>query len=100
MAGSKPASITITHPRTGSSKAIDAATYKLIRSAIMHSLKNSEGKTFTQLADDVVQFVKKNKPGFKGSVAWYTISIRLDLETRGVIETFMQKGKKLARLNH
>jgi hypothetical protein len=37
-------------------------------------------------------------PGFKRSIPWYTISIRLDLETRGIVETFIEKGKKLNRL--
>ena len=37
-------------------------------------------------------------PGFNKSIPWYTISIRLDLESRGIVETFMEKGKKLNRL--
>ncbi|MEO5948097.1 MAG: hypothetical protein ABIP79_14865 [Chitinophagaceae bacterium] len=36
-------------------------------------------------------------PGFKKSIPWYTISIRLDLEARGIVETFFEKGKKLTR---
>jgi hypothetical protein len=38
-------------------------------------------------------------PGFKRSIRWYTISVRLDPETRGIVETFVEKGKKLNRLS-
>jgi hypothetical protein len=29
---------------------------------------------------------------------WYTISVLRDLETRGVVENFVEKGKKFNRL--
>jgi hypothetical protein len=69
-----------------------------VKSAILQSLKSSKGKTFTDLSDDVVKLIRKKMPGFRGAIPWYTISIRLDLETRGIVETFTEKGKKLSRL--
>lgn len=42
--------------------------------------------------------MKQTTPRFTKSIPWYTISIRLDLETRGIVETFIEKGKKLNRL--
>lgn len=90
--------IITTHPRTGSQLAIAADIYEPIKAAIIQSLKGSKGKTFTALSDDVAQIIKKKMPGFTKSIAWYTISIRLDLETRGIVETFTEKGKKLNRL--
>lgn len=87
-----------THPRTGREMKMDAAIYEPVRAAIIQSLKGSKGKTFTELADDVVKTIRKKLPAFKGSIPWYTISIRLDLETRGIVETFTEKGKKLNRL--
>lgn len=89
---------TTTHPRTGSRFNIDSAIYEPFKSAILQSLKGSPGKTFTELTDDVVKIIKKKMPGFSKSIPWYTISIRLDLETRGIVETFTEKGKKLNRL--
>ncbi len=89
---------TTTHPRTGSEFKIDADIYVPFKAAILQSLKGSKGKTFTELTDDVVKILRKKLPGFKGSVPWYTISVRLDLETRGIVETFTEKGKKLNRL--
>lgn len=93
----KPKIIT-THPRTSREMKMDTAIYETVKAAILQSLKGSKGKTFTELTDDVVKTVKKKMPAFKGSIPWYTISIRLDLETRGIVETFTQKAKKLNRL--
>jgi len=88
----------VTHPRTGTERKFDSAIYEPVKSAILQSLKGTKGKTFTELTDDVVKIMKKKMPGFKGSIPWYTISIRLDLETRGIVETFVEKGKKLNRI--
>ncbi|MDZ4806927.1 MAG: hypothetical protein SGI96_01515 [Bacteroidota bacterium] len=101
----KPNKTTTTHPRTGSQFNIDAAIYEPFKAAILQSLKGSKGKTFTELTDDVVKIIRKKMPvpiaiGIRKSIPWYTISIRLDLETRGIVETFTKKGKKLNQLPH
>jgi hypothetical protein len=88
----------VTHPVTRTQRNFDAAIYDPFKAAILQSLKGSKGKTFTELTDDVVKIIRKKMPGFKKSIPWYTISIRLDLETRGVVETFVEKGKKLNRI--
>lgn len=90
--------VTTTHPRTGSRFAIAAEIYEPFKAAILQSLKGSKGKTFTELTDDVVSIIQKKMPGFRKSIPWYTISVRLDLESRGIVETFSEKGKKLNRL--
>jgi len=90
--------IIVTHPQTGTERKLDAAIYEPIKAAILQSLKVSKGKTFTELTDDVVKIIRKKMPAFKGSIPWYTISIRLDLETKCIVETFVEKGKKLNRL--
>ncbi len=90
--------IITTHPRTGSRFNIDSAIYEPFKAAILQSLKGSKGKTFTDLTDDVVKIIRKKIPEFSRSIPWYTISVRLDLETRGLVETFTEKGKKLNRL--
>ena len=90
--------IVTTHPTSRREKKIDATIYEPFKSAIIQSLKGSKGKTFSELTNDVVKIIRKKMPAFKGAIPWYTISIRLDLETRGVVETFVEKGKKLNRL--
>ena len=94
----KPAKSTASHPRTGREMKIDAEIYSNFKSAILQSLKKTKGKTFTELTDDVVKIIRKKMPGFKKSIPWYTISVRLDLETKGIVETYIEKGKKLNRL--
>lgn len=94
----KTKKIIVTHPETGTERKFDAAIYEPVKAAILQSLKGSKGKTFTELTDEVVAIIRKKMPAFKKSVPWYTISIRLDLETRGIVETFIEKGKKLNRL--
>ena len=89
---------TTTHPRSKREMKIDGATYEPFKTAIIQSLKGSKGKTFTQLTDDVTKIIRKKIPGFKKAIPWYTITIRLDLETRGIVETFTEKGIKLNRI--
>jgi hypothetical protein len=90
--------IVATHPVTGTKKKFDISVYTGFKAAILESLGKSKGKTFSDLADNVTRIIRKKMPDFKGSVPWYTISVRLDLETRGILETFNEKGKKLCRL--
>jgi hypothetical protein len=100
MAGkAKSKKIIVTHPLTGTQRKFDSSIYEPVKTAILQSLKGSKGKTFTELTNDVVKIIRKKVPGFKGSIPWYTISIRLDLETRGIVETFTEKGKKLNKLS-
>jgi len=89
---------TTTHPKSRREMKIDSSIYEPFKSAILQSLKGSKGKSFTELTDDVVKLIRKKMPDFKKSIPWYTITIRLDLETRGIVETFNQKGRKLNRL--
>jgi hypothetical protein len=95
---SKASKSTITHPESKREMKIDTAIYEPFKAAILQSLKGSKGKTFSELSDDVVKIIKKKVPGFKGSIPWYTISILRDLETRGIAESFTEKGKKLNRI--
>lgn len=88
----------MTHPETKREMKVDSSVYESIKAAIIQSLKNTKGKTFTELTDDVEKIIRKKMPGFEGSIPWYTISTRLDLETKGIVETFIEKGKKLNRL--
>ena len=95
---SKSKKTVVTHPRTGTEQKFDSEIYDPFKAAIIQSLKGSKGKLFTELTDDVTKIIRKKMPGFKRSIPWYTISVRLDLETRGIVETYLEKGKKLNRL--
>jgi len=100
MAKSKPNKIIVTHPVTGTERKFDAAIYEPFKAAIIKSLKGRKGKTFTELTEDVTKIIHKQMPDFERSISWYTISVKRDLETRGIVETFEEKGKKLNRLRN
>jgi len=88
----------ITNPRTRREKKIDSSIYDPFKAAIIQSLKGSKGKTFSDLSDDVKKIIKKNFSEFKGSSPWYTISVLRDMETRGIVDNFIEKGRKYNRL--
>lgn len=98
MAKSISKKTVITHPRTKRETKIDTSIYEPFKAAILKSLKGTNGKTFTDLADDVVKIIRKDFQEFKGSIPWYTISILKDLETRGLVDNYIDKGKKYNRL--
>ena len=98
MAKSTGKKVTVTYPTTGTERQFDAAIYEPIKAAIIKSLKGSKGKTFAEITGDVTKILRKAMPEFKKSVPWYTISVKRDLETRVVVEAFVEKGKKLNRL--
>ncbi len=94
MAKSASKKTVITNPRTRRETKIASTIYEPFKAAILKSLKGSKGKTFTDLTDDVVKTIPKTFPEFKGSIPWYTISVLKDLETRGVVDNYIEKGKK------
>ena len=98
MAKSASRKTVVTNPRTRREVKIDSVIYEPFKKAILQSLKGSKGKTFTELTDDVVKIIRKNFSEFKGSIPWYTISVLRDLETRGIVDNYIEKGKKINRL--
>lgn len=90
--------VLVTYPGTGTERKMDAAIYNPVRSAIIQTLRKTAGKTYTEIADEVIKIIRKKMPGFKGSIPWYTISVLRDLHSRGVVEAITEKGKKLNRL--
>ena len=98
MAKSSKKKVIATHPKSKREMKIDAAIYEPFKEAILQSLKGSKGKTFTELTDAVVKIIKKKIPLFDKSIPWYTISILRDLESRAVVENYVEKGVKYNRL--
>ncbi|HVF82508.1 MAG TPA: hypothetical protein VM884_11260 [Flavisolibacter sp.] len=86
------------NPNTGGKINIDKVTYDLFSKAIYHTLKKEGGLTFTQLVEGVHNCFKQQKTSFDGSVGWYAVTVKNDMEARGSIEVVTGKGKKLHRL--
>lgn len=88
----------LVHPRTGRQMNIDTKIYELISKAIHQELKKNKAMTWTELAAGVKNHVAAKKIDFPGSVEWYAISIRNDMETKGILKTYKEKGRTLNAL--
>lgn len=86
------------NPNTGRRMNIDKNTYELFSKAIYHTLKENGAMTFTDMVNSVYDCFKKQKTKFAGAVEWYTVSVKNDMHARGVMEVFIEKGKKLHHL--
>ena len=90
--------IECTNPQTGSKFKIDADIWTLFNRAITEVLSGGKALTYTEITAGVKKFITKNKIPFKKSISWYAVSVKLDMETRGMIEAYTEKGKKLHRM--
>jgi len=86
------------NPNTGGRMNIDKETYDLFSKAIYHSLKEGEELTYSQIVEGIYECFKKQKTKFDGSIEWYAVTVKNDMEARGIIEAVTRKGKKLNRL--
>lgn len=71
------------HPRGLQGVNIDAGKYQVVRTAIVQALRANRELTFTGLVRAVE---KKLRGKFAGSITWYVITVKLDLEARKIIE--------------
>src|SRR5690349_5083457 len=69
----------------GGGKSIDAGLYAAVRRAILAAVpRGGEGALFRDLPDEVARRVPRDL--LRGrSAAWYTTTVKLDLEARGLI---------------
>ena len=86
------------NPNTGGRMNIDKKIYDLLSNAIYHTLKKSGPLTFSQMVEGVHDCFKQQKTEFNGSVEWYAVTVKHDMQARGVIEAYTERGRKLHRL--
>jgi hypothetical protein len=86
------------NPNTGSSMNIDRDIYDLFHEAISTALKGAEGLTYTEIVDKVHKHLKKTRATFSGSVSWYCVTVKNDMQSRGQLDVFTKQGKKLHKL--
>ena len=88
------------NPNTGRKMNIDAEVYKLFSKAIYHTLqKEKEGITYTQLVTGIKKCLKETKTPFKGSIEWYAVTVKHDMVANNIIQTWMEGGTRLHKLN-
>lgn len=97
---SSAAKVECLNPNTGGRKNIDKATYDSFSKAIYHVLKKEKAVTFTQLVEGIEDCFSQQRTIFDGSVGWYAITVQKDMEARGMMEAFTEKGKKFFRLKN
>lgn len=87
------------NPNTGRIVNIDSDVYNLFSKAIYQTLKKEkQGITYTAIVHGIKKFFKEKNTNFEGSIEWYAVTVKHDMQANGVIEVFMEKGVKLHRL--
>lgn len=84
------------HPEGKNGVNISKDTYELFYHHIKEVLLAHPLITFTQLSKYVETALDRQ---FEGSIPWYTVSVKLDLEARGQIKVHIKSGKKLHEWN-
>ncbi|MGB0864795.1 MAG: DUF6958 family protein [Saprospiraceae bacterium] len=70
------------HPQGKKGVNILQSKYEFIKNAILDQLKGVEEMSYQELTNILE---RKLKDEFDGKVAWYVVSVKLDLEARGII---------------
>lgn len=83
------------HPEGKSGVNISRVKYDIVYAAIVETLKTHGELTFTDLNTRIEQQLGDS---FDGSVSWYVISVKLDLEARGMIERVPNTRPQRVRL--
>lgn len=82
------------HPTGKQGVNIERAKYDAVRDAILDSIRQAGEMRFADLPDAVGQRL----PHFEGSVGWYTTTVKLDLEARGLIARVASVSPQRLRL--
>ena len=83
------------HPEGKNGVNIDKSKYEMVRGAILEILQEHGTFPFKMLSDEVANRLGDS---FEGSFAWYTVSVKLDLEARGAVERIPKKSPQQIRL--
>ncbi len=83
------------HPAGKNGVNINKGKYDMVRQAIEETLQEQPGITFSGLTDAVGERIDDV---FDGSVGWYVVSVKLDLEARGVVERVDGRSPQRLRL--
>ena len=71
------------HPEGKKGVNILKSKYDIISAFILNKLREHDSLTFESLSDQAVEALSDT---FDGKVLWYVVSVKLDLEARGIIE--------------
>lgn len=83
------------HPSGKKGVNIDIIKYETIKDFIIHTLK-SEGELTYEYVNN--KAIKELETTFDGSVPWYVVTVKLDLEARNIIERVPKTSPHKIRL--
>lgn len=91
--------VTTRHPDPGKSGTrIDSEKYEAVRKAILEAVPpRSAGVPFSELPKRVRALLPSGMRARLGSVSWYTVTVKLDLEARGLLERVPGRGPQRLR---
>src|SRR4051794_13373883 len=85
--------IQLLHPAGKKAVRMDIEKYRVMKKALLNSLKQNKELTHTDILEAIIRDFKKNKIKFEGSVEWYMESVKLDLEANKIIERVYVKSR-------
>jgi 3-methyladenine DNA glycosylase AlkD len=88
-------SILTQHPDGKQGVRILKRRYDLISDAILANLREADTLSFKEMTSRLVEQLQES---FDGKVAWYVVTVKLDLEARGLIEQIPGKSPMQLRL--
>lgn len=85
------------HPQGKKGVNISIKKYGLIKNFIIDTLKNETEISFIDLNKLALRELSGQ---FDGSISWYIVTVKLDLEARKIIERIPNKNPHKLRLKH
>lgn len=87
--------ISTLHPQGKNGVNIQKRRYDIIKDFILEAIENHGEISFDELTDLAVDELSSS---FDGKVVWYMVTVKLDLEARGIIERIPKTSPHKLRL--
>lgn len=84
------------HPQGKKGVNISKKKYDQVKKALTDTLNELGACTFKELTQAVQEMLKHN---FEGSITWYLVTVKLDLEARNIIQRIPKTSPHKVRLN-
>ncbi|MBK9716932.1 MAG: hypothetical protein IPO85_05345 [Saprospiraceae bacterium] len=85
--------ILLIHPEGKKGISMNVKKYNVLQSAILDVLTFHGAITHTELITLISAEIIKNKIDFKGNIGWHVEWVKLDLESKGLIQRTKEKNK-------
>jgi hypothetical protein len=83
------------HPEGKKGVNIDLAKYELIKETLLDIINSNNEICYQKLNKEAIHLLKGK---FQGSIPWYVVTVKLDLEARGLIERIPNTSPHILRI--